>query len=224
MNGRVFISIDDTDVVGGEGTGRLARRIVDELGLEVEGVTRHQLFVHPSINYTKRNSCNVIIARAGANVGEAVRNIILESFQEGSDPGLAIASSVPHQVRIFGRKAQREVLGKQDAIRIAKEAGIQLEELGGTGDGIIGALAGIGLCYSGEDGRYVMLRGMRDLRKTVSVERLREIGINAINVEDGRNLENGKVILSDRIRPSRLAGRPILFVEECENAHYPIVL
>ncbi|UCD92993.1 MAG: hypothetical protein JSV43_03520 [Methanobacteriota archaeon] len=149
MSDIVFISIDDTDVVGGEGTGRLARRIALDLNLNVLGITRHQLFIHSSIKYTKRNSCNVIMAASpNPDVFEAVRDIVLDRFQEGSDPGLAVSQTVPDSIMEFGQKAQKEVLTKESALKAAEGGRIRLEELGGSGDGVIGALAGIGLCSS----------------------------------------------------------------------------
>jgi tRNA(Ile2) C34 agmatinyltransferase TiaS len=224
MKATVLISIDDTDKEGGEGTGRLARRIVKELDLDVEGVTRHQLFIHPSIKYTRRNSCNVIIARAGLEIGEAIRTIILERFQEGSDPGLAIAANIPKSVQRFGQMVQGRVLRRQDAVKLASETGIYLVELGGSGDGVIGALAGLGLCSTGADGRYVLLEGLRELQGSVSVEKLSGMGIGTVALDSGKRIRDGSVMTAERIRPSRVAGKPMLFVKEGEGAYYPVVL
>ncbi|MEE9116129.1 MAG: ABC transporter substrate-binding protein, partial [Thermoplasmata archaeon] len=204
--------------------GKLARRIVKELDLDVEGVTRHQLYIHPTIRYTKRNSCNVIMARAGLEIRDAVKHIVLERFQEGSDPGLAVGSIIPKSVQRFGQMAQGRVLTKEDAIRMANETGIYLEELGGTGDGIIGALAGLGLCSTGADGRYVLLEGLRELQGSVSVERLSEMDINIIVLDSGKKVQEGTVMTAERIRPSRVAGKPMLFVKEGEDVYYPVVL
>jgi tRNA(Ile2) C34 agmatinyltransferase TiaS len=224
MKATVLISIDDTDMEGGEGTGRLARRIVKELDLEVEGVTRHQLFIHPTIKYTKRNSCNVIMAKAGIEIRDAVKGILMERFQEGSDPGLAIASNVPRSVQRFGQMAQGRVLRKQDAMKMADDTGMYLEELGGSGDGIIGALAGLGLCSSGADGRYILLEGLRELQGSVHVETLSEMGIRTVVLDTGKRVQDGSVMTAERIRPSRVAGKPLLFVKEGEGAYYPVVL
>ena len=54
----------------------------------------------------------------------------------------------------FGRRAKQEVLSKVLACDLAGELGIHLSEHGGTGDGVVGALAGIGLRLSGNDGRF----------------------------------------------------------------------
>jgi tRNA(Ile2) C34 agmatinyltransferase TiaS len=224
MKDITLICIDDTDMEGGEGTGRLARRIVRELNLDVEGVTRHQLFIHPTIKYTKRNSCNVIMARADQDIRDSVREIVLERFQEGSDPGLAVASNISRSVQRFGQMAQGRVLSKRDAAKMAEDTGIYLEELGGTGDGIIGALAGLGLCSTGADGRYILLEGLRELEGSVSVERLLEMGIKTIVLDSGKKVGEGTVMTAERIRPSRVAGNPLLFVKEGEGAYYPVVL
>ena len=51
-------------------------------------------------------------------------------------------------------RAKSTVLNKEDAYSLAENLGIHLSEHGGTGEGIIGALAGIGLRLSGNDGRF----------------------------------------------------------------------
>ncbi|MFQ6060196.1 MAG: ABC transporter substrate-binding protein [Thermoplasmata archaeon] len=227
MRDELLISIDDTDVKGGEGTGRLARRVAAELDLELLGITRHQLLLHPLINYTKRNSCNVIIAKsdtAPGDIFETVREIIFHGSQRGSDPGLAVAWEVPESIREFGRLAQRSLLKKEECMRLAAQAGVALEEIKGNGQGIIGALAGIGLCSTGSDGRYIMLEGLRELKGTVSIADLEGMGIRTINLEDGKKLEEGLVAMAERIRPNRIDRRPILFVIKGEGAYYPTVL
>lgn len=53
-----------------------------------------------------------------------------------------------------GLRAKREVLTKEHAYALARRLRVHLSEHGGTGGGIIGALAGIGLYLEGNDGRY----------------------------------------------------------------------
>ena len=52
----IYIGIDDTDILGTRGTGRLARGIAETLGSEhrLLGVVRHQLLQDPQIG---RASC-----------------------------------------------------------------------------------------------------------------------------------------------------------------------
>lgn len=60
----------------------------------------------------------------------------------------------PKRLIEFGKMAKQAVTNKQAAYDLARETGIHLSEQGGTGDGVIGAIAGIGLRLSGNDGRY----------------------------------------------------------------------
>ncbi len=46
------------------------------------------------------------------------------------------------------------LLTKQEAYMLANTTGVHLSENGGTGDGIVGALAGTGLRLDGNDGRF----------------------------------------------------------------------
>jgi hypothetical protein len=77
---------------------------------------------------------------------------------DGSDPGLCIVNEeclADIQALIdFGRTAKKEVLTKEQAYGLAQDLGIHLSEHGGTGDGVIGALAGTGLRLTGNDGRF----------------------------------------------------------------------
>jgi hypothetical protein len=77
---------------------------------------------------------------------------------KGSDPGLCMAKlndQLQNEKLIeFGLKAKSHVLCKSEAYNLAKETEIHLSEHGGTGIGVIGALAGIGLRLTGNDGRY----------------------------------------------------------------------
>lgn len=62
----------------------------------------------------------------------------------------------------FGKKAKSEVCTKEEAYGVAEAVPwVDLSEHGGTGQGVIGALAGVGLRLDGNDGR---LRGKWDLK------------------------------------------------------------
>jgi hypothetical protein len=67
--------IDDTDVTGSRGTGRLSQELIAELrahGLgHAVGATRHHLLVDPRIPYTSHNSSACIAWAAGDAVDRA---------------------------------------------------------------------------------------------------------------------------------------------------------
>lgn len=162
---QILVSIDDTDNLESRGTGELASIIAEELEANGWGrasfVTRHQLLVHPDIPYTSHNSAmcfqaeiaegalEKVIAHAGAFLQR-------ESAPE-SDPGLCVAVldkvAACDCLLSFGRRAKEAVLTKDEAYTLASTLGVHLSEHGGTGQGVIGALAGAGLRLGGNDGR-----------------------------------------------------------------------
>jgi hypothetical protein len=162
----ILISIDDTDNPDSQGTGRLSQslsRTIQEKGWGLcSAVTRHQLFVHEDIPYTSHNSAMCFEADIDDAALQPLTDFMQEALEqqsaEGSDPGLCIAvrdrNLGRRQLMAFGQKAKNNVLTKSQAYDLAGELGIHLSEHGGTGDGIIGALAGIGLRLTGNDGRF----------------------------------------------------------------------
>ncbi|MBE0616997.1 MAG: hypothetical protein IH608_03595, partial [Proteobacteria bacterium] len=161
---RLFVGFDDTDVLGSErGTGKLARWFEAELppSCTVWGVVRQQLLVDPRIPYTSHNSaaCVVVEAVDGAVAAELVVRAaahIGRHFLEGSDPGLCLMpEGHPALDRLvaFGRLAAVEVVTQGQAREAA--AGCHLSAHGGTGDGIIGAAAAVGLTADGWSGRFI---------------------------------------------------------------------
>jgi hypothetical protein len=223
----VLLALDDTDMPGTPGTGRLARVLATAIAdqFPVAGVTRHQLLVDPAIPYTSHNSSAVLHIGAGADaVGHLVllaRELILDGFAEGADPGLAAADAdaVSPAVVAFGQDAKRCVLTQGQALRLARKTGLLLEPLGGTGGGVIGALAGIGLAATGSDGRYLELGSIRALGPEATVEAALGAGIVAVLTPDGDTVISGRLVC-DRGRgpkPAMVRGRPVLFVEACED-------
>ncbi len=161
-----FLCIDDTDNLDSIGTGEVLQNLsvyLAEKELCTAGfVTRHQLFLHEDIAYTSHNSsmCTSIETKR-KNIPEIVRlsgRYLEENCAEGSDPGLCIMLyedlMSTGELLEYGKKAKTEVLQKKDAYDLAaKYPGIIfLSEHGGTGDGIIGALAGCALRIGGSDG------------------------------------------------------------------------
>lgn len=160
----LLICIDDTDDIGTKGTGEIAQEIamiVSEGQLSrCAFVTRHQLLVHPDIAYTSHNSAMCFQVRTRLSLAQAKTLAIAQIKQQmaaAADPGLAIIDL--HQafdetaLIEFGLAAKQQVTTKANAYQVAADAGVDLSEHGGTGDGVIGALAGLGLRLFGNDGR-----------------------------------------------------------------------
>ena len=200
---RALICIDDTDNIDiKRGTGQLASLLAQEIEekgwAKCEAVTRHQLFVHPDVPYTSHNSAMCFAAEIEP---QHLDNIIAYGgeFLEresavGSDPGLCVA--IPERITnpgwliAYGFSAKQEVLNKDYAYSLAAELGIHLSEHGGTGDGVVGALAGSGLRLSGNDGRFrgKFTIGMPGQSLTVEDIYAKTYITRVRNKEDGRFL------------------------------------
>jgi hypothetical protein len=220
----LLIGIDDTDNLESRGTGFRARHLANWLAenqLAVPyGITRHQLLVDPQILYTSHNSsaCLSVESDSAFLVWDACREYLLRESAPGSDVGLCLAplEFVTEEVMTFARRAKLEVLTMQEAEHTAAISGIRLAGLTGTGGGIIGALAGVGLRCAGEDGRFLWLPGLRELKGAYPVAQICSTGhIDRVCTLDGADLTPETLVdVGEWVRPVLRAGRATLFVEE----------
>jgi len=225
----VWIGLDDTDNAESRGTGSLARQIANDLAADfaVLGVTRHQLLEDPRVPCTKRNSCAAIHLNSdevdlGALVSR-VREIMTSDFQPGSDPGLCVASTVPNAIIAFGRFTQVQLVTQKCARSLAADHDVRLLGLGGDEDGVIGALAAIGLAAQGDDGRYVQVGTVRELTGLQPVPALIAAGVSAVRTLDGRSVNQG-LVLTDKLRPARRDGMPVAVVQWDADHWLPLKL
>lgn len=161
-----MVCVDDTDMPGTKGTGWLVQNLCEILETRGLGkcspISRHQLFVHPDIPFTSHNSAMCFeLIRADEAMDPVIQFMaeFLETrCEKGSDPGLCVArvdTALNTKGLIeFGKMAKKVVTSKQAAYDLARQTRIHLSEHGGTGGGVIGAVAGVGLRLSGDDGRY----------------------------------------------------------------------
>jgi len=220
----IFIGLDDTDIKTSRGTGRLARAIASTLSEQynVRGITRHQLLVDPRVPYTSHNSSATLHLQEDGDVdlaalADEVQAIMLADFQDGSDPGLCVARTVEREMTEFGRRAKTELVLQSEARDVANRCGCILRGLGGTQDGVIGALAGIGLAATGEDGRFIFIGTARELQGVQTVPAILGAGIAQVRTMDGQRLDAGLIDTGGKLRPAFREGRPILFVTQQEN-------
>ena len=227
----IYIGLDDTDNLDSRGTGRLAREIAGDLSRDyrVMGVTRHQLLVDPRIPYTSHNSSAAIGLEDAGTVDlvelfERVKTLMLAGFVYGSDPGLCVANeAAARALTEFGKRAQRDVLSQAEARELAEAHNVMLAGLGGSQDGVIGALSAVGLAASGEDGRYLLVGDTRDLSGLQQVSAVLHAGISAVLTLDGQPVDHG-LVQSEKLRPARRGGQPVLFVEWQNDYWQPLKL
>jgi hypothetical protein len=228
----LLIGIDDTDNLSSPGTGRRARALLDELeaaGLGAPAAaTRHQLLVDDRIPYTTHNSSACLALRSPDGNPDAVLSAIIEyagHFLERvcppeADPGLAVAvpshlAETASALVDFGCRAKREVLCTGQARKLAAEVEVHLSGHGGTHDGVIGALAAVGLHLSGNDGLFIALPGIHELPDQATIDDLGALTpIDCARDSMHQQPRQGELVeLGDWVRPVLLNGRAILLLE-----------
>lgn len=222
------VGIDDTDMPGIGGTGRLARRVaaeIEALGLgSSKGVTRHQFFEGSGVPRTARNSAAAITfdrVSSASDLMETVCAIVARESIDGSDPGVALGRApVAVSVVGFARRAQTGLVAQTEARRMGEAYAARLIGLAGTEDGVIGALGAMALRIDGGDGRFVDLPGIREITGRVTVaEVLAGTAIaEVVDVEQKEPLAPAsKLDLRDWVRPRLMGGRPVLVVRRGEE-------
>lgn len=228
---RVLIAIDDTDNLESRGTGYRARMLAQLLAqqgrAEIEGITRHQLMVSPLIPYTSHNSAACLAVRADMDrLGDLTAvcgEYLAAESAPGSDAGLCIAAErrVGDVVKRFGRRAKSEVLSQEEAVRLAAQENLVLRGYTGTEGGVIGALAAIGLRAGGEDGRFLWLRGIRDI--DFGYYRVADL-FDRTGVDRLQTTHGEPIVDLDQIvdvwwspRPVLLQGQAVLLVEKADG-------
>lgn len=228
----VLIGVDDTDSTEPDavGTGQVARQIAGALASRGMGrplgVTRHQLLTDPAIAYTSHNSalCIGLESDAAMNVlVSAAAEGLAARAQPGSDPGLCVFALSARQgeaqtIERFGLAAAERVLTKEQAYKLAHSTGAHLSEHGGTGDGVIGALAAVGQRAGGESGRFVDAPGVRELedREILTVgDLIADTAIARVEQWDGTALPaDAEIAPAGWLRPSLRGGVAVLLVEQ----------
>lgn len=223
---RILVCIDDTDNLESRGTGELASQLAQHL--EVSGwgkssyVTRHQLLIHPDIPYTSHNSSMAFFAEIEPACLDLFKtyaaDFLTNESAEGSDPGLCVVDfsclKSTDTLISFGPQAKKRVLTKEEAYGLAETLDIHLSEHGGTGQGVIGALAGAGLRLGGNDGR---LKGQLKFDTTDGLLTVAQLlshpSLDVVRSEEGYSLlANESVRLQDKVKAVLLGGQSVLLV------------
>lgn len=235
---KILLCIDDTDdLVKGKGTGKLANEIAKEIAKmnwgKCERITRHQLLLHDDIPYTSHNSSMCFTAQIKKENYQDIINyasdyLVNESSPE-ADPGLCVVDiyslNNPSILIDFGKRAKKEILTKEQAYELADSLNIHLSEHGGTGQGIIGAMAGVGLRLSGNDGEF---RGDLSFVKDRDIWMVGELcqysTIDEVRDYNGRILQaEEQVIPGEKTKTILLKGKSVLLVYQIETEYKKIV-
>ena len=223
-----YIGIDDTDIIGSPGTNQLARAIVSRLGAAGTGaiVCRHQLFFDPRVPYTSQNGSASIQLPHGEEIARdeliaTVCDVMRTWYVEGSDPGLAVSRTSSARMAAFAARAKSDLVSQSDAEAVAADAGCHLEGLGGSNQGIIGALAAIALAEGGNDGRVVHLEQWPWPDPFAGPQPVGDIldrGVEEIRTVSGAPFTGSTIDVGKHLRPNWRGRRVVLFVEPVMDA------
>lgn len=228
---RILVAIDDTDNLESRGTGKLAALLAQ--GIEEQGwgkagpITRHQLLVHPDIPYTSHNSAMCFTAELDNCTLDALAKYSAAFLERecapGSDPGLCIAPREnlerSPELLEFAYRAKEEVIGKEEAYTLARQHNIHLSEHGGSGIGVIGALAGVGLRLSGNDGRFRGQLAIVAPGSVVTVEAIkaRSLVEEVCSIAGDALPESEAILLGETQKAVLLDGKAVMLVFPTET-------
>lgn len=230
-SGYFMIGIDDTDNGESRGTGYLSRNLAHEListrRARVDSITRHQLFIHPAIRYTSQNSSACIIVKTPDiySLIPVLEEFLMLNCASGSDAGLCVAPRhlVDPSIIAWGNEAKTTLLTMEEARVIADTSGVYLKGFTGNYEGIIGALAAVGLRAGGNDGRFIWRKGQKELRDIsggiVNISKLKkDIELDAVRSLDGElPAPEDRILLNDWVRPVLENHQAILIADKTEN-------
>jgi hypothetical protein len=223
-----LLGIDDTNAPNSADTSALAYtlgRKLESLSLaRLVNISCHQLFQHPSIPHTTHNSACCLLLDAEEiktrEIDLLCRQTLHSQSAPASNPGFALAAwnHFNPEVITWGKNAKQIPLDRQDGVTLARRCGISTAGIFGSGTGVIGALAAVGLRYEGSDGWITWMPGLLGLQGVFTQAQLSQtIRFDLIETEahkhpamDDRicinanprpHLKNGKIALT--IVPSK---------------------
>ncbi len=206
----IYVGIDDTDMPGTPGTNQFARALATHLSdrYRCAVIVRHQLLQDPRVPCTSKNSAASMLLEPqnGLSVESLVdtlRGFVQRRLIVGSDPGFCVAVTVPDAITEFGGRCQKELVTQRDARQLAVTHSVHLEGCGGTEDGVIGALAAVGLIAEGNDGRVVQIGSWPDdLSGPQDIPSLQARNVEVRCLDSGRTITAGTVDVGKHLRPS----------------------
>ena len=179
------------------------RKLLAAEGIETQAISRHQLYFHEDVPYTSHNSsmCTEMDVSKTliAEIIDFASNYLACSCAEGSDPGLCVALTdvIPDSAKFiaYGRRAKNSLLTKDEAYQLAQEQNIHLSEHGGTGQGIVGALAAAALRFFGFDGRMKgKIEAGADGETMTATELLAKTGCSGIMAINGAEVHADEIV------------------------------
>lgn len=206
---KICVAIDDSRQLDGAKAGETASiltKFIEENGWGKSAIpSRHRLYSNPATGCKKHNTARSFSADIGEQYLEEfiayACNLIKSTGSADSNAGLAVI--VPEQMENteglidYAYRVKEELVGRNEALELSRNPGIYLYALSGSGQGIIGALAGAGLRLTGNDGQF---RGKLHIGSGENyIATVKEI-VDASYVEQVKNMDFEKIDDDEHVR------------------------
>lgn len=226
-----LLGIDDTDsqtngdsTSASQDTAALALKLgqkLESLNLaRLINISCHQLFQHPSIAHTKNNiACCLLLDCDAQKVREIDMTTRLTLRGESSakaNPGYALGAwnQFDPEIIAWGKTAKSAKLERMDAIALARRSGIAIAGITGSGTGVIGALAAVGLRYDGNDGTIQWMPGLDKLNGVFTQFEINQF-IHIESIESPLHKHpalDDRILFSSEVKPILKNGRIVVEV------------
>lgn len=224
------IGIDDTGYSDQHLTTKLMRnwlsQMVEQSLIHSEGITRHQLFESEKISSSYKNRSLAFTFNTSQSIFE-IEDQLIDFIRTASsphaNPAIAILSRHSDSLHAlaFGRRCKNELLKLSDSEQYASESNVLLRGLGGNRNGMIGALAAVGLRAGGDDGIFVYINGLEYLTGDQSAGDIRNNSAlqHIVDISSGEELDRDDMIKIDSyLRPKLINGDPTQYVQLIANS------
>lgn len=219
-----LLGIDDTDSEESQDTQALALSLgkrLETLSLaKLINISCHQLLQHPSIPLTSTNvTCCLLLDAEVLKVREIdliCREVLHRESAPLSNPGFALAAwnQFDPEIVVWGKQAKINQLNRADAISLSRLHTILMAGIMGSGIGVIGALAAVGLRYEGNDGWISWMPGINRAQGVYTQIQLSEfIHFDRIETERGiRPAFDDRIHFATMAKPLLKNGKVVLHV------------
>lgn len=220
-----LLGIDDTDSHISQDTAALSLslgRQLESLSLaRLINISCHQLLKHPSIPHTNENIASCLLLDAESvrlrEIDLVCRQTLLRESAPGSNAGYALAAwnQFDPDVVVWGKTCKLTSLNRLDGMALARRCEIAVAGILGNGNGVIGALAAIGLRFEGNDGWIHWMPGLDSVRGVfTAMELTQRLAIDGIETErQKRPAITDRILVNDQVKPILADGRIILPVK-----------
>ena len=224
------IGIDDTGYLDQHLTTKLMRswlsQMIEQSLIHSEGITRHQLFESEKISSSYKNRSLAFTFNTSQSIFEIedqLVDFIRTASSPHANPAIAILSRHSDSLHAlaFGRRCKNELLKLSDSEQYASESNVLLRGLGGNRNGMIGALAAVGLRAGGGDGIFVHIDGLEGLKGDQSAGDIRNNSAlqHIVDISSGEELDRDDMVKIDSyLRPNLINGGPTQYVQLIANS------